>query len=79
MSASLAGKPDRPLFLAILILLAIGIMMVLSASVLTAEARFSRPYLFLVKQLVWVALGLAALVLCSRVDYHRLQPAARWA
>ena len=79
VSASLAGKPDRPLFLAILILLAIGIMMVLSASVLTAEARFSRPYLFLVKQLVWVALGLAALVLCSRVDYHRLQPAARWA
>ena len=79
VSAAVAGKPDRQLFLSILILLAIGIMMVLSASVLTAEARFSRPYLFLVKELVWVALGLMALVGCSRLDYHRIQPAARWA
>lgn len=79
MSAPIGGKADRTLAFAILSLLLIGVMMVLSASVLTADARFSRPYLFLVKELVWVGLGLAALAYCSQLDYHRIQPAARWA
>ncbi|HET6793427.1 MAG TPA: putative lipid II flippase FtsW [Acidimicrobiales bacterium] len=56
-------------------LLVIGLVMVLSASSVEALARYGSSWVFFEKQLMWVALGSAALALTLRVDYHRWR---RW-
>jgi cell division protein FtsW len=45
--------------------------MVFSASAVMARERFGSPYAFLLKQLVWAAAGLVAMVVAMRVDYRR--------
>lgn len=67
---------DRPLLATTLLLMGLGLVMVFSASALMSEARFGSTYLFLRKQLAWDALGLLALLVCRRVDYHRWQRGA---
>jgi cell division protein FtsW len=49
----------------------VGLVMVFSASAVMARERFGSPYTFLLKQLVWAAAGLAAMVVAMRVDYRR--------
>ena len=44
--------------------------MVYSASAVVAMERYNRPYLFLIKQGMWAALGLALLGIVMRVDYR---------
>src|SRR5262247_1905860 len=44
--------------------------MVYSASAVVALERYQQPYLFLTKQALWSALGLAVLVVAARVDYR---------
>ena len=50
-------KSDKVLFLATLLLVLASVVMVYSASAAMAEVRFGSPYLFLVKQGMWAALG----------------------
>ncbi|MFA5975579.1 MAG: putative lipid II flippase FtsW [Elusimicrobiota bacterium] len=64
---------DRPLLLATLLLLGVGLVMVFSASANMSETRFGSAYLFVRKQLLWDALGAGAMFLCMRIDYHRWQ------
>jgi cell division protein FtsW len=53
--------------------------MVYSASAVVAMERYNRPYLFLIKQGMWVALGLALLGIVMRVDYRTWrQPLLIW-
>ncbi|MBM4438657.1 MAG: putative lipid II flippase FtsW, partial [Actinobacteria bacterium] len=47
-----------------------SIVMVYSASAVVALERFQQPYLFLTKQAMWAALGLALLSLAVRIDYR---------
>src|SRR5215471_13491413 len=63
-------KSDRVLFLATILLVAISIVMVYSASAVVALERYRQPYLFLTKQVMWAALGVAIMGLVMRVDYH---------
>jgi cell division protein FtsW len=63
-------KSDKVLFLATMLLLFAGIVMVYSASAVMAMERFGHPYMFLVKQVMWTALGLGALAVVMRVDYR---------
>ena len=73
-------KSDKVLFFATLLLVFASIVMVYSASAVMAMERFHRPYLFLIKQSMWAALGLAALAIVMRVDYRLYrQPAVIWA
>src|SRR3954467_1564979 len=44
--------------------------MVYSASAAVALDKFQRPYLFLIKQGMWAALGLAVLGIVMRIDYR---------
>src|SRR5207237_10685132 len=44
--------------------------MVYSASAVVALERFQQPYLFLTKQALWSVLGLAVLLVSTRVDYR---------
>jgi cell division protein FtsW len=63
-------KSDKILFLATLLLVASSIVMVWSASAVMALQRFSQPYLFLTKQAMWAALGIALLGIVMRIDYR---------
>src|SRR4026207_2180514 len=69
-------KSDKLLFTATLLLVCTGVVMVYSASAVMAMQRFQNPYLFLVKQVAWALIGLAALPVVMRVDYRNYrQPA----
>jgi cell division protein FtsW len=63
-------KSDKVLFAATLLLVCSSIVMVYSASAVLALERFHQPYLFLTKQAMWAALGLAILAVTMRVDYR---------
>ena len=64
------------LLLAALLLVAIGIGMVFSASFVTAHKYFGDGTYFLVRHVIWVALGLTALFATTRLDYHHWQRVA---
>ena len=60
-------KSDKVLFLAtVLLVFFAGIVMVYSASAVMAMERFGSVHLFLIKQAMWVALGLRAVAMVMR-------------
>ena len=63
-------KSDRVLFTTTILLVGLSIVMVYSASAVVALERMGRPSLFLIKQGMWAALGMAVLGLVMRVDYR---------
>ena len=65
-----AANLDMPLLIVVLILLALGIVMVLSASAPSALAEFNDSYKFVRTQGVAAILGLVAMFVFSRIDYH---------
>ena len=72
-------KSDKLLFVATLLLVCTGVVMVYSASAVMALERWQQPYLFLVKQLAWAIMGLAVMPIIMRIDYRNYrQPAVIW-
>jgi cell division protein FtsW len=63
-------KSDNVLFLATVLLVGLSVVMVYSASAVVGLERFGKPSLFLVKQAMWAALGMALLWLVMRIDYR---------
>jgi cell division protein FtsW len=63
-------QSDKWLFLATLALICASVVMVYSASALVALERFQQPYLFVTRQMMWAALGIAVLSVVMRVDYR---------
>jgi cell division protein FtsW len=63
-------QSDKWLFLATLALICASIVMVYSASALVAAERFNQPYLFVTKQIMWAAVGIAVLSIVMRIDYR---------
>jgi len=63
-------QSDKWLFLATLALICASIVMVYSASALVALERFQQPYLFVTRQMVWAAVGIAVLSIVMRIDYR---------
>ena len=70
------ARYDRALVGFTLALLLIGMVMVFSASSGMSENRFGSPYLFFRKQLIWDVLGIIAMLITMRMDYHVWQ---KWA
>jgi cell division protein FtsW len=64
---------DLPLVLVVLALLLLGLAMVYSASGISALDANEDPGMFLVQQSAWAALGIAAMFVAARFDYHRLR------
>ena len=62
---------DLTLLSVVLALLAIGLAMVYSASGIKALDAQDDPRYFLVQQSAWVAIGLLAMLVVARIDYHR--------
>ncbi len=63
-------KSDKVLFVTTVLLVGISVVMVYSASAVMAMERYHQPYLFLVKQLMWAALGVALMIVVMRFDYR---------
>jgi cell division protein FtsW len=63
-------QSDKWLFLAALALICASVVMVYSASALVALERFQQPYLFVTRQMMWAAAGVAVLSIVMRVDYR---------
>jgi cell division protein FtsW len=72
-------KSDRVLFTATILLVCLSVVMVYSASAAVALDKFQRPYLFLIKQGMWAALGIGVLAIVMRIDYRNYrEPAFIW-
>lgn len=71
------NRPDPVLFYTVLCLLGIGVIMVYSASAVSANVNFDDSYYFLKRQVLWAALGLAAMLVMMNVDYHIWQKYAK--
>jgi cell division protein FtsW len=69
-------KPDHFLFVTTLILVALGVAMVFSASTVTAEEKFGDANHFWLRQLMAGALGMAILFVIMKLDYHFYQKPA---
>jgi cell division protein FtsW len=63
-------QSDKWLFLATLALICASVVMVYSASALVALERFQQPYLFVTRQLMGAAVGIAVLSIVMRIDYR---------
>ncbi len=63
-------EPDLPFLFLILILVCFGLVMLFSASYAVAMYRRNDPYAYLRPQLLYALMGLAAMWVASRVDYH---------
>src|SRR5580658_1979540 len=66
---------DRQLFGVTLALCFIGAVMGFSASAVMSRDTYGSPYIFLVRQLIFLVLGSAGMVALMNVDYRRLRQA----
>src|SRR5262245_2140442 len=64
---------DSTLFAVTVALLGMGLVLVWSASSVLAEEVHGNAYHFLVRQVVWAAVGLAVMVAAMRFDYRKLR------
>ncbi len=64
---------DTPFLIAVLMLLAFGMVMLYSVSYAVAYYRFDDSAYHIKRQLVFAALGLVAMWIISRLDYHFLR------
>lgn len=53
------------------ILLGFGLVMILSASSVSSYTQYGSSFLFFQRQVVWAVIGVAAMLVASRIDYHR--------
>lgn len=67
------GQVDFVLFSIILLLLAIGVVMVYSASSYIALYVYKDSMLFLKKQALWSIIGIAAMCFFMTIDYHKIK------
>ena len=65
--------PDYWLVLAVIALAGLGVVMVYSASAIVAQDRFGDSAFFFKRQLLWVLLGVAAVVISQRIHYEHLR------
>ncbi len=63
-------KFDFSFFMIIIILLAFGLVMLFSASYAAAKEQYDNSYYFINRQLIFAALGFAAMIALSFIDYH---------
>jgi len=67
---------DHWLFGVTLALCLLGAVMILSASAVTAEQLYHHSYIFLLRQAVWLGIGLLGMFALMRTDYHKLREPA---
>ena len=74
---ALVGRMDLPFLLLTILLTVLGLVMLFSASFPSASYKQGDPAYFLKRQAIFALLGMAAMVVMSRMDYHRLRGMAK--
>ncbi|MGL4569729.1 MAG: stage V sporulation protein E [Clostridium sp.] len=69
------GEIDFGIFCVIVLLLAVGVVMVYSASSYYSMFKYDDSMHYLKRQLVWCVLGVIAMMFMMTIDYHKLK---RW-
>ncbi len=64
------GANDYIIWIVVIILLALGLIMVLSASSATSLAESGDSYRYFRKQLIAASVGLVGMIVLSRIDYN---------
>lgn len=67
------GEIDYGIFCTIILLLAIGVVMVYSASSYYAMFHYNDSMHYLKRQVIWSILGIAAMMFMMSLDYHKLK------
>jgi len=62
---------DKWIFFTTLLLVVVGLVMIFSASAVTAQERYHSPYAFVGRQAGWALAGIFAMIVLSRIDYTR--------
>ena len=65
-----AKNPDWIVFFAVVSLMGFGIIMVFSATSVTAYQKYDDSFYFLKRQVVWIALALGVMFFLMKIDYH---------
>ena len=69
-------RPDIVILVITLILVTVGTAMIYSSSSILAMEKFKDAQFFLKKQIFFVFIGMGAMVLLTKLDYHRLKKCA---
>ena len=72
-SSFLNNQIDFTLLIVLLILLALGLTMVLSASSPKSLSDYGTSYHFFIRQLIFALMGLGAMMIISKIDYRFYQ------
>ncbi len=67
----LNNKMDYVLFITVLILLALGVVMVLSASAPSALSQTGSSYTYFLKQFIFAVIGIILMLIISKIDYRK--------
>ncbi|MGB9435304.1 MAG: FtsW/RodA/SpoVE family cell cycle protein, partial [Candidatus Acidiferrum sp.] len=70
------SETDRWLFGVTLMLCLLGAVMIFSASAVTAEQQFGHSYHFVLRQVMWLVVGLLGMFALMKLDYHKLREPA---
>lgn len=65
--------PDKWLFAATIGLALFGVVMVYSASAMLAQSENHGSFYYVIKQAIWTAIGLVAMLFAMQFDYNRLR------
>ena len=71
-----SGRIDLTFFSLVSIILTIGLVMLFSASYAYAYVRYDDSYLFIRKQFILAVVGVIAMLVISKIDYHILRKLA---
>jgi cell division protein FtsW len=71
-----SGRIDLTFFSLVIIILTIGLVMLFSASYAYAYVRYDDSYLFIRKQFILAVVGVIAMLVISKIDYHILRKLA---
>ncbi len=69
---SIPQKFDFSFFLIVILLLTFGLVMLFSATYASAKVSYGDSFYFIKRQLIFAAMGLAAMIVISFIDYHVL-------
>lgn len=67
------GPMDLPFLILVLLLTAVGLVMLLSASFPSAYYDYGNPTYFFIRQGIFAALGIAAMLFISKINYQRFR------
>ncbi|MBU5626333.1 putative lipid II flippase FtsW [Oscillibacter sp. MSJ-2] len=73
------GPVDVPFLLLVLLLMGIGLVMLLSASFPSAYYEEGNPTKYFMRQSVFAAMGVAGMIIVSRINYQRFRGVAKLA